>query len=442
MTNGKSLLMMISWLLLAGPSGAGEMYKAIAKDDILAVNSILNAAEEGSTNSFLGGVTPLHMAAAMNKKAVTVLLVCRDVPVDIKTGAGFTPLHWAVAKDAVETTEFLIASGADVNATTRHGITPLHWAAAKNATNVIRQLVKAGAKIDARTPSGRTPLHYAVAESAREAAIFLAFNIVDRGMAGDGTNDVDLASWLSSTNASLVQTQAAVIPSCPPLLKGGNVAIRLGKEEELEFVWVEDLQIWAGKYEVSNGQYRRFSPLHNSLFRESVGLNSNDYPVVFVNWYDANSYCTWLNAQLGQSLPEGWKVRLPTGKEWESLARCGTQRKYPWGESLPPTQGNYCDDTARIQFKSAFGVTNYNDGYAAACPVSKSGVNEWRLYGMAGNVWEWCEDWYDLLHTQRVRKGAGWDFDGASLLPVEVQGFDRPKTRVDTIGFRLVIVRE
>ena len=85
------------------------------------------------------------------------------------------------------------------------------------------------------------------------------------------------------------------------------------------------------------------------------------------------------------------------------------------------------------------GIRRYNDGHAVSCAVFNSGVNEWGIAGLAGNVWEWCNDWYDKDKTYKIRHGASWDFDTRDALPVSFRGFDRPKAKYDTIGFRLVI---
>lgn len=90
-----------------------------------------------------------------------------------------------------------------------------------------------------------------------------------------------------------------------------------------------------------------------------------DHPVVFVSWYAARAYAEWRGC------------RLPTEAEWEFAARGGLeQREFPWGD-LP--------DADRAHFHSSLGTV----------PVKSFPPNRYELFEMAGNVWEWCEDWYD-----------------------------------------------
>jgi formylglycine-generating enzyme required for sulfatase activity len=160
----------------------------------------------------------------------------------------------------------------------------------------------------------------------------------------------------------------------------------------IEFVWISSLKMWVGKYEVTNGEYRRMKPGHDSKSYSQNTLNMDSQPVVFVTSDDAKAYADWLTNVENEVLKK-MRYRLPTSSEFISYAKCGDNRRYPWGNSGPPKFGNYFDITGAGLSHSPnmfdpHAMNNYDDGYMVSAPVRFSGENEWGLFGVGGNVRE------------------------------------------------------
>lgn len=158
----------------------------------------------------------------------------------------------------------------------------------------------------------------------------------------------------------------------------------------MELIWVPPLQMWVGRYEVTNEEYRRKEPDHNSGDYEGVCLNGDRQPVVRVNFEDTMAYVRWLTEQerAAGKLPEDLVYRLPTRREAIAYTRAGMEYTYPWGEVWPPVRGNYADAAMGAAFPESPSIPEYQDGFAVTAPVERSGENAWGLFGAGGNVWE------------------------------------------------------
>ncbi|MFO1425446.1 MAG: formylglycine-generating enzyme family protein [Steroidobacteraceae bacterium] len=172
----------------------------------------------------------------------------------------------------------------------------------------------------------------------------------------------------------------------------------------------------AGRFELTNGQYRDFvrATGHptagtgcNAFFGNSVKALEgtswadpgygrpirDDEPVVCIRWSDAQAYVNWLAGRTGK------KYRLLTEAEWEYAARAGTQGLYTWGED--PAAACRWANVHDVSGSKAAPELPYppppcDDGYAGVAPVGKFPPNAFGLYDMIGNVWEWVEDCYQM----------------------------------------------
>jgi len=192
-------------------------------------------------------------------------------------------------------------------------------------------------------------------------------------------------------------------------------------------------------YEVTNALYKtcvdaKFcSPPANinSSTRENYynNLTFDNYPVIAIDWNQANTYCEWRGA------------RLPIEPEWEKAARGGLEKKtYPWGDEKP------------ICHYGEINGARFNDGGQCnaidAVQVGSYKPNNYGLYDMAGNVWEWSADWYEpypnntisdsnYTETYRVLRGGSWN-NSPDYLRVSYRYPWIPAFISNHIGFRCV----
>ena len=185
------------------------------------------------------------------------------------------------------------------------------------------------------------------------------------------------------------------------------------------------------------------------------------HPVVGVNWDDANAFCLWLTQKerLSGKISSNQVYRLPKDLEWSlavglksEIGNTPAERKqqlsrnYPWGDQWPPpaNAGNLAgsevaDDNWPDQFRP---LPGYKDLFPRTSPVGSFPANQLGIYDLAGNVAEFCEDWFDASQTSHVRRGSSWDQFDAPEIRLNMYSSHRYGTgdyRRDTIGFRVVL---
>ncbi len=209
------------------------------------------------------------------------------------------------------------------------------------------------------------------------------------------------------------------------------------------------------KNEVTNAQFKKFvdatgyvteaeKSSNARTWRHPNGPESNadnmaNYPVVCVSWNDANAYARWAGK------------RLPTEAEWEKTARGTDGRIYPWGNASPTAAlVNVADKSADLKWSN----TSLDDTHKTAAPVGSfpGGKSVYGANDMAGNVSEWCYDWWNKDYYKtgplqnpfgpqtgefRVVRGGSW-FSGAEAARTAQRMYMRPESSSAAIGFRCV----
>ena len=211
-----------------------------------------------------------------------------------------------------------------------------------------------------------------------------------------------------------------------------------------------------GRYEVTNLQYYEFwsevKPEHTPDDTSLIGvwpqaaLTHPNFPVVGVSWEDAAAFCRWLSLRTGES------YTLPTEAQWEFVACGGADRQYPW--SLVDGETPDSLDPGPLANTRLGG-----DGFTFTAPVDAfiDGQSAFGPLNMAGNVWEWCLDWYDPDYYRanyeswidpqgtrdpehwvfKVVRGGGWS-DDLSQATCDNRSALSPENREFDIGFRVV----
>ncbi len=209
---------------------------------------------------------------------------------------------------------------------------------------------------------------------------------------------------------------------------------------------------WMGKYEVTQGQWKRVV----GEFPQKQPLGEGDnFPLCWVNYAEAEEFCKKLTEQGYKSgeLPSDWEFRLPTEAQWEYACRAGSQTATSFGASLSSKQANFNGG-------KPYNLAQEGPALKRATAVGSYPANAWGMYDMHGNIFEWCRDWYhaqlpggddpDLSARKgvanrdgtfsRARRGGAWDDDGKYLRSAFRLRYE-PDRRADHIGFRVVAVQ-
>ncbi len=191
-------------------------------------------------------------------------------------------------------------------------------------------------------------------------------------------------------------------------------------------VFISDFMI--SKYEITFELFDKFCEEKKLPKPADEGWGRGKRPVINVSWFEAVEFCKWLSAK------SGLKFRLPTEAEWEKTAHA----VYPWGNK-----------------KASVKLANFNKIHGETVEVGSypDGASVYGVEDLAGNVWEWCLDWYGAKYYQvsekvnpagpasgdeKVVRGGCWA-DSEQLIRSANRSSEKPEVRSNRIGFRVVL---
>jgi len=205
----------------------------------------------------------------------------------------------------------------------------------------------------------------------------------------------------------------------------GTVNERPAKKIEI------DHEFFISKREITFEEYDKFVKDTKRISPNDEGMGRDKHPVINVSYEDAKAYLEWLSRKTGD------KYRLPTEAEWEYASKAGSDSRFFFGDSVKDLK-NY--------------GWFWDNSDMRTHPTGEKLPNMWGLYDMAGNVWEWCEDYfvddlsfvpingtaYNVSTGQRVIKGGSWNDYGINLRHSNRLGFT-PTIKMNDTGFRAVM---
>jgi len=217
----------------------------------------------------------------------------------------------------------------------------------------------------------------------------------------------------------------------------GDIQGKGGDDEKPVYEVTVD-KFMMGQYEVTLGEFKQFVEQSSHEvkggdfcnWQEGRFAENDEQPVQCINWNDAIAYTQWLSKQTGK------QYRLPTEAEWEYAARAGSDTLYTFG-----------NDEKQLKDYAWYEGNSGNKTH----PVGQKRPNQWNLYDMHGNVYEWVQDWYDENYyanspenhprgaekgSSRVIRGGSW-FSTAINLRSANRLNGHPSNRLNYLGFRL-----
>ncbi|GAB5399194.1 MAG: formylglycine-generating enzyme family protein [Aureisphaera sp.] len=202
-----------------------------------------------------------------------------------------------------------------------------------------------------------------------------------------------------------------------------------------DYVTEAEKENWAYSYLYVNDSIRRWEK-KNINWKNPGFKQSDNHPVTCVSWNDAKEYCKWLSKKTNT------EYRLPFEDEWEYISRNkGKSIKYPWGNNIPTgINSNFADKNTPYPWANNL----VDDRYAFTAPNGSYSPNEYGVYDLAGNVWEWCENTAETYENRPIenyenaKSMRGGSFHNKeNALKTAWRNYDYPNSRYFNLGFRI-----
>jgi formylglycine-generating enzyme required for sulfatase activity len=179
---------------------------------------------------------------------------------------------------------------------------------------------------------------------------------------------------------------------------------RQSNEEQYRVIIPEPFLM--GKYPVTQAQWQRVATMpqqKRSLKNVKPIFKGANLPIESVSWLDAEEFCLRLSNYSNH------RYRLPSEAEWEYACRAGTTSAFHFGETIDTKLANYRGtDNKEMKWSGSYGRGNPGEYQEKTTPVGIFDANDFGLYDMHGNVWEWCADHYNSSYQQTPKDGSAW----------------------------------
>lgn len=231
----------------------------------------------------------------------------------------------------------------------------------------------------------------------------------------------------------------------------------------MKFVPVPGTKVLFSIWETRVQEYETFARATGHEVKKPDFAQGPTHPAVNVSWDDAQAFCAWLSKK------ERRMYRLATDAEWSMAIGLGIEsggtpsdmawragdKGYLWdggqepltkgggsfaGQWPPPRgAGNFADETSKTRHADWGVINGYADGFTETAPAGSFTANQFGIYDLAGNVQEWCEDWFSVDHSIRVFRGGAWNVANELELLSAYRAGAEPASRRSDCGFRCVL---